>query len=52
MIVDSDLLRTTGPPEYWLCQAHAEEYLWPIIDSSVGYTKEALLKDFRDEGVF
>jgi len=52
-IADPDLLRAdAGNKEYWLCQEHATEYLFPIIDASVGYTVDGILRDFRKDGMF
>lgn len=37
--------------EWWLCNEHAVEFLFPIIDAACGNTFDGIMKDFRKEGM-
>lgn len=39
------------PRELWYCQAHAKDYLFPIIDSIYGNTVSDILADCKAEGI-
>ena len=38
--------------EIWYCQAHATDYLFPVIDRAVGNTTQRIIKDFRWDGMW
>lgn len=48
LFVESD---ATPGREIWYCSEHAAEYLFPIIDAQAGFTVDAILKDFRKDGM-
>ena len=41
----------TSEREIWYCSEHAAEYLFPVIDAQLGFTSDAILKDFSKDGM-